>query len=398
MKGQKKSLSAQFCGKNKMAVISEDQNSITAGFTGELPDDVRERVIRYFQPEKEVSFQKIGEEEFEVILARLYSGSGNVTVQKTALESEDETAVAKAAPAVNLLNSIIKEAILKSATDIHIDINKNGTKVRYRKDGKLFVMLETERQRGEAVVSRIKLLCDLNILEHRRCQDGRFDYSFRKQTYDLRVSVIAGIEGESAVLRILGGDIKAPLLDELGFTEKQTQQIRTLMNMESGLVLAAGPTGSGKTTTLASIITQLNREDINIITVEDPVEYRIKGVLQVSVDEDIGRTFAEVLRRVLRHDPDILMVGEIRDEETAAIACRMALTGHLVFASIHTASIDETAIRLTDMGVPLYIVSAVLKGVISQRLVEKKGGGRTVKADIKVYESSEQVRSLCSQR
>ena len=170
------------------------------------------------------------------------------------------------------------------------------------------------------------------------------------------------------------------------------------MKKESGLVLAAGPTGSGKTTTLASIISRLNKDDINIITVEDPVEYRIKNVLQVSVDEDIGRTFFEVLKRVLRHDPDILMVGEIRDEQTAAMACRMALTGHLVFASIHTASVEETPLRLTDMGVPPYIVSAVLKGVISQRLVEKSGGGRKVNAVIKVFENQGEVRNLCLQK
>ena len=170
------------------------------------------------------------------------------------------------------------------------------------------------------------------------------------------------------------------------------------MKKESGLVLAAGPTGSGKTTTLASIISEINSEDINIITVEDPVEYRIKNIVQVSVEEEIGKSFAEVLKRILRHDPDILMVGEIRDEETAAIACRMALTGHLVFASIHTASCEETPLRLTDMGVPSYIVGAVLKGVISQRLVEKKGGGRTVKADIKLFENAESVRALCKER
>ena len=398
MKNQKKNLSAQFCEKNGIAIISETETNAVMGYIKQPSKELSERVERYFLPERTVNFQEIDKEEFEIILARLYSGNVNNIPEKSKNTSTDETAVAKAPPAVNLLNSIIKEGILKKATDIHIDIGSESTKVRYRKDGKLHLMLETERNKGAAVVARIKLLSDLNILEHRRCQDGRFEYLMGKYVYDIRVSVIDGIEGESTVLRILGGDIKAPKLEELGFTKTQLENIRLLMGKESGLVLAAGPTGSGKTTTLASIISELNREDINIITVEDPVEYRIKNVLQVSVDEAIGKSFAEVLKRILRHDPDILMVGEIRDEQTATIACRMALTGHLVFASIHTSCVEETPLRLIDMGVPIYIVSAVLKGVISQRLVEKHGGGRTVKADIKVFEEQEKVRELCAQR
>ncbi len=395
---KKKTLSAQFCEKNGLAVITENDEEVEIGFVKEISREVYERLERYYLPEKRIILNKISEEEFEVIIARLYSGSGYFQSEKEEKTKSDERSAAKAAPAVNLLNSIISEGILRKATDIHINITKNEGVVRYRKDGKLHRMLKAEREKSEAVVARIKLLSDLNILEHRRCQDGRFDYVFKDSTYDLRVSIISGIEGESVVLRILGGDIRTPELEELGFTKKQLGEIRSLMKKESGLVLAAGPTGSGKTTTLASIISEINSEDINIITVEDPVEYRIKNIVQVSVEEEIGKSFAEVLKRILRHDPDILMVGEIRDEETAAIACRMALTGHLVFASIHTASCEETPLRLTDMGVPSYIVSAVLKGVISQRLVEKKGGGRTVKADIKLFENAESVRALCRER
>ena len=393
-----KTLSAQFCEKNGLAVITENEEEVEIGFVKEISREVYERLERYYLPEKRIILNKISEEEFEVIIARLYSGSGYFQSEKEEKTKSDERSAAKAAPAVNLLNSIISEGILRKATDIHINITKNEGVVRYRKDGKLHLMLKAEREKSEAVVARIKLLSDLNILEHRRCQDGRFDYGFKDSTYDLRVSIISGIEGESVVLRILGGDIRTPELEELGFTKKQLGEIRSLMKKESGLVLAAGPTGSGKTTTLASIISEINRDDINIITVEDPVEYRIKNIVQVSVEEEIGKSFAEVLKRILRHDPDILMVGEIRDEETAAIACRMALTGHLVFASIHTASCEETPLRLTDMGVPSYIVGAVLKGVISQRLVEKKGGGRTVKADIKLFENAESVRALCKER
>lgn len=398
MKAQKKLLSARFCERNSLAVVYENEDSITIGYTVKPEEELCERIERYYRPEKRVEFREISKEELEVLIARLYSGSAVIEKTDKESEREDEASAAKAAPAVNLLNSMINEGIMKGASDIHIDVREDGTRVRYRKDGRLFLMLEAQTGQGNAVIARIKLLSDLNILEHRRCQDGRFDYTRKGFSYDIRVSVIPGIEGESAVLRLLGGDIKAPGLEELGFTKSQLSQIRSLMKMESGLVLAAGPTGSGKTTTLASIISEIKREDLNIITVEDPVEYRLRGVLQVSVDEGAGRTFAEVLKRILRHDPDILMVGEIRDAETAAMACRTALTGHLVFASIHTASCEETPLRLTDMGVPSYITAAVLKGVISQRLVEKKGGGRTVKADIRIFEKSSEVRALCMQK
>lgn len=398
MKKNIKTLSAQFCEKNHLVVISEKKDEIVLGYTKAPSSEVRDRLERYFLPEKNISFQKIEIEEFEVLIARLYSGSSLIKKEDYEQSKPDETIAAKAAPAVNLLNSIINEGIIKGASDIHIDISDRETKIRYRKDGKLSLMLETDQEKGNAVIGRIKLLSDLNILEHRKCQDGRFEYKKGSHSYDIRVSVMIGIEGESVVLRLLGGDIKAPELDELGFTQIQLADIKKLMKKENGLVLAAGPTGSGKTTTLASIISSINRDDQNIITIEDPVEYRIKNVLQISVDEEIGRTFFEVLRRVLRHDPDILMVGEIRDEQTAAMACRMALTGHLVFASIHTSSIEETPLRLTDMGVPAYIVSAVLKGVISQRLIEKKGGGRTVKGQVKVFENQGEVRRLCIQK
>lgn len=398
MKSERKKLSAQFCQNNALAVVKEGKGHVTVGYAGKLSDETAARVMRYFLPEVTVDFKQITEEELDVIITRLYSEGENIGKEEEHVSKEDETDAAKAAPAVNLLNSILSEGILKKASDIHIENQQNRTRVRYRKDGKLFLMLETDRNKGEAVTARIKLLSDLNIMEHRRCQDGRFEYSKGEYTYDIRVSVICGVEGESVALRILGGDIRVPRLEELGFNQKQLNIIRNLMKKENGLVLAAGPTGSGKTTTLASMISELKRDDLNIITVEDPVEYRLENTLQVSVDEEIGRTFPEVLKRLLRHDPDILMIGEIRDEQTAAIACRMALTGHLVFASIHTANCEETPLRLIDMGVPLYIVAAVLKGVISQRLVEKKGGGRTVKADIRVFENAEEVRELCIKR
>lgn len=390
-------LSAEFCEKNKIAVLKESDTQINIGYVEKPVEELLQRLERYYQSKKSLCYEKISEEEFEVLIERLYSGEDDE--EKFSMREEKETAAtaAKSPPAVNLLNSIISEGIMKGASDIHIAVSDGKTTVRYRKDGRLKFMFETDEEKGKALTARIKLLSDLNIMEHRRCLDGRFEYSRAAYIYDIRVSIIPGTDGESSVLRILGGDIKVPPLESLGFTKKQLEMLEEMLKKESGLILVTGPTGSGKTTTLASIISRLNKEDLQIITVEDPVEYRIKNVLQVSTEEESGRSFSEVLRRLLRHDPDILMVGEIRDEETAAITCRLALTGHLVFASLHTASCEESPLRLTDMGVPPYVVAAVLKGVISQRLIEKKEGGRKLKAEILLFKNQSEVRSLCGQ-
>lgn len=390
-----KKLSAQFCENNKIAVISENEDLVVIGYVEEPEAELKGRLERYYLPDKEISFKKIGNEEYDILIARAYSGVNEYTGNETDEEKETVMSVAKAAPSVNLLNSIMTEGILKKASDIHIDIDGEKTVVKYRKDGKLFLMLESDCEKGQAVIARIKLLSDLNILEHRKCQDGRFDFEGKKDVYDIRVSVIPGIKGESVVLRILGGAVRAPEIESLGFDKRQLEQINDMINLRHGLVLVTGPTGSGKTTTLAAVISRLSRRMLQIITIEDPVEYRINSVLQVGVEEGIGKTFAEVLKRVLRHDPDILMVGEIRDEQTALMACRLALTGHLVFASLHTGSCEETPLRLIDMGVPLYIVCAVLKGIISQVLTEKESGGRKLEADIMVFKDKEEVKKLC---
>lgn len=390
-----KTLSAEFCLENQLVVITSNDSKIIIGILNEIDKDLVDRIERYFASDKTVEYKKISKEEYDVLITRMFSGTNGNFNNIEAEKKDDVTNAANAAPVVNLLNSIISEGIMKNASDIHIEITEQNTKIRCRIDGKLKNMLVIEKDKGIALTGRIKILSNLNILEHRKCQDGRFDFSKNDNSYDIRVSIIPGIEGESTVLRILGGDIKAPELEQLGFSSEQLVLINNMISLEHGLILVAGPTGSGKTTTLASILSRINNDDIEIITVEDPVEYRIKGLLQININEEIGQSFSEILKRLLRHDPDVLMIGEIRDEETASMACRMALTGHLVFASIHTNSCEETPIRLVDMGVPSYIVSAVLKGVISQRLVEKKGGGRTAKADIQFYKKEGEVRKLC---
>lgn len=391
-----KNLSAEFCSKNSLIILNSDKETVTIGIIEKLVEDVAERLERYFLPEKKVIYKCIEKDEFEVRLTRLYSGAVELSKNSKIQVDEEITNAANATPIVNLLNSIISEGILKKVSDIHIDVNKANSRIRCRKDGKLEDMLFIEKKQGETLIGRIKLLANLNILECRRCQDGRFDYIKNDFSFDIRVSIIPSIHGESVVLRLLGGDIRVPELETLGFSKTQLSMIYKMIKIEHGLILVTGPTGSGKTTTLASLISRINSDDVQIITIEDPVEYRINGALQISVDEEIGQSFFEILKRVLRHDPDVLMIGEIRDEETAAMACRMALTGHLVFASIHTNNCRETFLRLVDMGIPSYIVKAVLKGVISQKLIEKKCGGRTVDAELCYFETQEEINNLCA--
>lgn len=387
--------SAGFCRNKGLCILRIEGNTAVIGYIKRISYEDEQRIERYCSRSGyKTEYESCTQEELKIRIARLYSGSAELKTSE-AEKNEEISDAARAAPAVNLLNSILAEGIMKDATDIHIFQNREGSLVRYRKDGRLYRMFETANTSTSAVIARIKLLSGLNILEHRRCQDGRFEYKDGENEYEIRVSVMGGSEGESASLRILGINTKVPPLEELGFTAKECALIRKMTGEGSGLILVTGPTGSGKTTTLASIICELNKEDVQIITIEDPVEYRIKDVLQVNVEEETGKTFSELLKRALRHDPDILLVGEIRDEESARIACRMALTGHLVLASIHTDGWKETPLRLTDMRVPPYMVSAVLKGVISQRLIPKEGGGRSLKAEIKVFEKSEEVRKLC---
>lgn len=390
-----KTLSSQYCISKKVLILENKAELVKIGYVNRLASCDTERLARYFEPEKRVDYQNISNEQFDILIARQLSGIEEKTVTDKVVSKDDVINAAEATPVVNLFNSIISEAIMNKASDIHIEIGERETKIKSRIEGKIREILVTDIETGNALTGRIKLLANLNILEHRKCQDGRFDYKKNNYIYDIRVSVMPGIEGESTVLRLLGGDNKAPDLEELGFTSEQLSLIKEMISLEYGLILVAGPTGSGKTTTLASILTRIKQKDLNIITVEDPVEYRISDTLQISINDEIGQSFSEILKRVLRHDPDVLMIGEIRDEDTAAMACRMALTGHLVFASIHTNNCDETPLRLVDMGVPKYIVQTVVKGIISQRLISKEEGGRTVSAEVRYFTEEREVRDLC---
>lgn len=269
-----------------------------------------------------------------------------------------------------LVNQLLSDAWLKRATDIHLEPFPGELSVRYRIDG---VLCEAKvsaniRRFYRGMISRIKIMANLDISEQRRPQDGRLKVRIRNQEVDMRLSLLPSAFGEAAVIRILSS-AKLLRLDSVGLSERHRQSVRRLIEKPHGMILLTGPTGSGKTTTLYSCLNEINREERKIITVEDPVEYLLKGIIQMQVHPKIGLTFAAGLKHMLRHDPDVMMVGEIRDGETAEIAVRSALTGHLVFSTLHTNDAPSAVARLLDLGVPPYLVSSSLMAVIAQRLV-----------------------------
>ncbi|OGC90259.1 MAG: type IV-A pilus assembly ATPase PilB [candidate division Zixibacteria bacterium RBG_16_53_22] len=274
-------------------------------------------------------------------------------------------------PLVKLVDGIIADAIRKGASDIHFESYEKRVRVRYRIDGALQEMAPIPFKYRAAMISRIKIMADLDISERRLPQDGRIKVKLGERTIDLRVSVLPTIFGEKIVMRIL--DPKSLMIDltRLGFPELALKNFAKAISLPYGMILVTGPTGSGKTTTLYSALKTLNTVDVNIMTAEDPVEFNFDGINQVLVRTDIGLTFAAALRSFLRQDPDIIMVGEVRDAETADIAIKAALTGHLVFSTLHTNDAPSTINRLVDMGVPSYLVAASTKLIMAQRMVRK---------------------------
>ncbi len=278
---------------------------------------------------------------------------------------------ASGAPVVKLVNLIIERAVTAGASDIHIEPFENSLVVRYRIDGVLQAVESPPAHMSDAIISRIKLLSNLNIAERRLPQDGRAKMAVRGTPVDMRVSTMPALHGESIVLRILDQASVALDLAGLGFAADDILRIEKLVHRPSGVLLAVGPTGSGKTTTLYAALGLLNTVDRKILTVEDPVEYQIQGIVQSQVKPGIGLDFANVLRSVLRQDPDVIMIGEIRDTETAKIAVQAALTGHTVFSTLHTNSAIATVTRLVDMGIEPFLLGATLGGIVAQRLVRK---------------------------
>ena len=275
------------------------------------------------------------------------------------------------APVVRLVNLLIENAIDAEASDIHVEPFEDTLRVRYRIDGVLFDQEAPPRRLQAAVTSRIKLMAEMNIAERRLPQDGRIRVTLRGRRVDIRVSTIPTVHGESIVMRLLDRASVFLALEKLGFAPQMLQHFEALIKRPHGIVLVTGPTGSGKTTTLYGALDKINSSDLKIITVEDPVEYQLKGVNQIHVKPKIGLTFATGLRHIVRQDPDVILIGEIRDLETAEIAIQAALTGHLVFSTLHTNDAPGAITRLQDMGVEAYLVASVLEGVLAQRLVRR---------------------------
>ena len=276
---------------------------------------------------------------------------------------------ANKAPVVRLLDAIIAQAILRSASDINIRPEKDRVNVYYRLDGKMQFVRTFHRSLLSPLVSRIKITGQMDIAERRLPQDGHARVYHNNRGIDLRISIIPTVVGESVVLRILDKEVGLKPLDGLGLSAKEYATLLQLITKPNGMLLVVGPTGSGKSTTLYAILNEIRKKNPHVITVEDPVEYRIENLEQIQTAAARGYTFAEALRHILRHDPDVIMVGEIRDEETMHIANKAALTGHLVLSTLHTNDASSTITRLTDMGVEPYLLSSTLLGVMSQRLI-----------------------------
>jgi type IV pilus assembly protein PilB len=285
------------------------------------------------------------------------------------LASDEE--IASAAPVRKLLNMVLLLAIKDQASDIHFEPFEDEFKIRVRADGVLYEMVPPPRHLANAITTRIKVMAELDIAERRLPQDGRIELNVGGNPVDLRVSVLPTMFGESVVMRVLDRTVVQLDLQKIGMDATILRRFRQIIRNPNGIVLVTGPTGSGKTTTLYSALNELNEVSTKVITTEDPIEYEIDGLIQVPVNPDIEVTFANVLRAILRHDPDIILVGEIRDYETAEISIQSALTGHLVFSTLHTNDAPSAITRLRDMGVQPFLITATLEAILAQRLVRK---------------------------
>ena len=283
--------------------------------------------------------------------------------------SSDILTSEESAPIIKFVNALFYQAVKKRASDIHIEVQEKRGEVRFRIDGMLIKNADLEKKVVNLIISRIKVISNLDISEKRIPQDGRTQIKIAGESLDIRVSVLPTFYGERVVMRLLMQSSQIPQITELGFNSELIGDVKKLLRSSHGIILVTGPTGSGKTTSLHSFLREVEEPEKNLITVEDPVEYKSDNISQIQVNEKVGLTFAAALRSILRQDPDVIMIGEIRDEETAAIAVRAALTGHLVFSTLHTNSASATISRLADMGIEPFLISSSLLGILAQRLV-----------------------------
>ncbi len=324
--------------------------------------DVEEAIARHYADREDSIEDVIGKMEEDMPEERGKQGAYDIG-------SEDE--LVNSAPIRKLLNMVMLLAIRDQASDIHFEPFEDEFKIRVKADGVLYEMVPPPRHLANAIVSRIKVMANLDIGERRLPQDGRIELNVGGNSVDLRVSVLPTMFGESVVMRVLDRTVVQLDLNKIGLDAKTLGRFRQCLQTPNGIVLVVGPTGSGKTTTLYSALNELNDIETKIITTEDPVEYEIEGLIQIPVNHDIDVTFANVLRAILRHDPDVILIGEIRDYETAETAIQSALTGHLVFSTLHTNDAPSTITRLRDMGIAPFMITATIESILAQRLVRR---------------------------
>jgi len=326
-------------------------------------EDIKAAIEKYYGKEEESLGEVINEAE--------KTASKTPGAAKAEADADKLKEIASSAPVVKLLNMILLRAVREKASDVHFEPFEKDYKIRYRIDGVCYDAAHPPRDLSLAISSRIKVMANLDVAENRLPQDGRIMMDVEGKAVDLRVSTLPTLYGESIVMRVLDKSVVNLSLDEIGMDEDIKLKIRAIIQRPNGIFLTTGPTGSGKTTTLYSCLAEINKIEYKIITTEDPVEYDIDGIIQVAINTKIDLSFARTLRHILRQDPDIIMVGEIRDGETAEIAVQSALTGHLVFSTLHTNDSPGAVTRLVDMGVEPFLITSTVRAVLAQRLVRK---------------------------
>ncbi|MDD5327653.1 MAG: ATPase, T2SS/T4P/T4SS family [Phycisphaerae bacterium] len=363
--------------KNELCVVLDSADNFRATddlstlmgskVTAKITDsDALENVLaKYYETKQDENINElIGEIQADSFLAEFDGRNQSIDLDELKELSESN-------PVKKLLNLVLLQAIRDKASDVHFEPFEHEYKMRYRIDGVLYEMVPPPRHIAAALSSRIKVMASLDIAERRLPQDGRIALTVQGKPVDLRVSVLPTMFGESVVLRILDRSTLSLDLEKLGLSQYDLKVFRQLIRRPNGIIIVTGPTGCGKTTTLYSALTEINDIETKIITTEDPVEYDIDGIIQVQMKPDIGLTFAKCLRSILRQDPDVIMVGEIRDLETAEIAAQSSLTGHIVFTTLHTNDAPSSIARLLDLGVEPFLITATLEGIVAQRLVRK---------------------------
>ena len=376
--------SYSFAKRHGILVKQSSSNKIEILFLQKTPIQALFEMRRLV--DQSVTFEQISEEIFDSLLQEVYeqkSGHAqqmvddmqdNVDLSYMAQhlpKPEDLLESADEAPIIRLINALLTEAIKENASDIHIESYEKRMVVRFRVDGTLREILEPQREFAPMVISRLKVMAKLDIAEKRLPQDGRISLNIGGRTVDVRVSTLPSGNGERVVLRLLDKQANQLSLRQIGMVDEELDNIQEMIVRPHGIILVTGPTGSGKTTSLYAIVNQLNERTRNILTVEDPIEFYLDGIGQTQVNNKVEMTFAKGLRAILRQDPDIVMVGEIRDKETAEIAVQASLTGHLVLSTLHTNSAVGAITRLRDMGIEPFLLASSLVGVIAQRLVRK---------------------------